>query len=154
MLLSDSDSAASWVSTCVSACVYSNDSFGSFTLKETRTNRWRSPGLTWADYRSTFPDCAYLGAAVSEMPLLWITYFFFLLCRPGSGSGSPNKCDEVRKLFQLTQIGAGQSLPVSPRAGRLGWSIQRRVSYYCCRWLDSFRHVYCLTRTNADSKKK
>ncbi|XP_003969955.2 glypican-5a isoform X2 [Takifugu rubripes] len=50
------------------------------------------------------------------MPLLWITYFFFLLCRPGSGSGSPNKCDEVRKLFQLTQIGAGQSLPVSPRA--------------------------------------
>uniref|UniRef100_A0A7N8XWK4 Glypican 5a n=1 Tax=Mastacembelus armatus TaxID=205130 RepID=A0A7N8XWK4_9TELE len=30
---------------------------------------------------------------------------------------SPNKCDEVRKVFQLRQIGPSQLLPLSPRPG-------------------------------------
>uniref|UniRef100_A0A7N6A393 Glypican 5a n=1 Tax=Anabas testudineus TaxID=64144 RepID=A0A7N6A393_ANATE len=31
--------------------------------------------------------------------------------------GSPNRCDEVRKVFQLRQIGPHQLLPLSPRPG-------------------------------------
>ncbi|CAF99735.1 unnamed protein product [Tetraodon nigroviridis] len=46
------------------------------------------------------------------MVLLWIAFLFFLLCCPGSGS--PNKCDEVRKLFHHRPTGAGQ--PSGPGA--------------------------------------
>lgn len=42
---------------------------------------------------------------------------FLLACFCGSGLGGPNKCDEVRKVFQLRQIGPSQLLPLSPRAG-------------------------------------
>lgn len=38
-------------------------------------------------------------------------------CYCGSGLGSANKCDEVRKVFQLRQIGPNHLLPLSPRAG-------------------------------------
>ncbi|KAK5874119.1 hypothetical protein PBY51_019094 [Eleginops maclovinus] len=34
-----------------------------------------------------------------------------------AGCASPNKCDEVRKVFQLKQIGPNQLLPLSPRPG-------------------------------------
>lgn len=42
---------------------------------------------------------------------------FLLTCFCGSGLGGPNKCDEVRKVFQLRQIGPSQLLPLSPRPG-------------------------------------
>uniref|UniRef100_A0A8D3BIT0 Glypican-5-like n=1 Tax=Scophthalmus maximus TaxID=52904 RepID=A0A8D3BIT0_SCOMX len=40
-----------------------------------------------------------------------------LACCCGSGAASPDRCDEVRKVFQLRQIGPNQLLPLSPRAG-------------------------------------
>lgn len=51
------------------------------------------------------------------MGVLWLNYVFFLVCCCGFGFGSPNKCDEVRKVFQLRQIGPNQLLPLSPRPG-------------------------------------
>lgn len=45
-------------------------------------------------------------------------YVSFLLCLSGFGFGSFNRCDEVRKVFQLRQIGPNQLLPLSPRPGR------------------------------------
>ncbi|XP_056268586.1 glypican-5a isoform X2 [Pseudoliparis swirei] len=48
---------------------------------------------------------------------LWVNYVFFLACCSGLCSGSPNRCDEVRKVFQLRQIGPNQLLPLSPRPG-------------------------------------
>ncbi|GLD47346.1 glypican-5-like protein [Lates japonicus] len=51
------------------------------------------------------------------MGALWTNCIFLLVCCCGSGFGSPNKCDEVRKVFQLRQIGPNQLLPVSPRPG-------------------------------------
>lgn len=45
-------------------------------------------------------------------------YFFLLLCFSGFGLGSVNRCDEVRKVFQLRQIGPNQLVPLSPRPGR------------------------------------
>ncbi|XP_029974515.1 glypican-5a [Salarias fasciatus] len=38
-------------------------------------------------------------------------------CCCGFGLGRANKCDEVRKVFQLRQIGPNQLLPLSPRPG-------------------------------------
>ncbi|KAM7424311.1 hypothetical protein PAMA_000582 [Pampus argenteus] len=49
--------------------------------------------------------------------LLRTDCFFFLACFCGLGFGNPNKCDEVRKVFQLRQIGPNQLLPLSPRLG-------------------------------------
>ncbi|CAJ1049844.1 glypican-5 [Xyrichtys novacula] len=51
------------------------------------------------------------------MGALWTHVIFLLACNFGSGSGSTNKCDEVRKVFQLRQIGPSQLLPLSPRPG-------------------------------------
>nr|XP_046246189.1 glypican-5a isoform X2 [Scatophagus argus] len=51
------------------------------------------------------------------MPVMWRTCIFFLACCSGLGFESPNKCDEVRKLFQLRQIGPNQLLPLNPRPG-------------------------------------
>ncbi|XP_074471138.1 glypican-5a isoform X1 [Sebastes fasciatus] len=51
------------------------------------------------------------------MGVLWLNYVFFLACCCGFGFGSSNKCDEVRKVFQLRQIGPNQLLPLSPRPG-------------------------------------
>ncbi|XP_049905126.1 glypican-5a [Epinephelus moara] len=51
------------------------------------------------------------------MGVLWTKYVFFLACCSGFTFGSPNKCDEVRKVFQLRQIGPNQLLPLSPRPG-------------------------------------
>ncbi|XP_055363425.1 glypican-5a isoform X2 [Betta splendens] len=48
---------------------------------------------------------------------LWTNCIFLLACCRGLGLGSPNRCDEVRKVFQLRQIGPHQSLPLSPRPG-------------------------------------
>lgn len=45
-------------------------------------------------------------------------YFFLLLCISGFGLGSVNRCDEVRKVFQMRQIGPNQLVPPSPRPGR------------------------------------
>ncbi|KAJ0056593.1 hypothetical protein NL108_010523 [Boleophthalmus pectinirostris] len=52
-----------------------------------------------------------------KMDVLWINHFFLLACFCGSVLGNPNKCDEVRKVFQLRQIGPSQLLPLSPRPG-------------------------------------
>ncbi|KAK7913269.1 hypothetical protein WMY93_013480 [Mugilogobius chulae] len=49
------------------------------------------------------------------MDVLWSNCFFILACFCGSLLGNPNKCDEVRKVFQLRQIGPSQLLPLSPR---------------------------------------
>ncbi|TMS13537.1 glypican-5a [Larimichthys crocea] len=51
------------------------------------------------------------------MSVLWTNYIFFLACCCGLGFGNPNRCDEVRKVFQLRQIGPNQLLPLSPRPG-------------------------------------
>ncbi|XP_041799591.1 glypican-5a [Chelmon rostratus] len=51
------------------------------------------------------------------MSVQWTNYFFFLACCSGLGFGSPNRCDEVRKVFQLRQIGPNQLLPLGPRPG-------------------------------------
>ncbi|XP_022623637.1 glypican-5 isoform X1 [Seriola dumerili] len=51
------------------------------------------------------------------MGALWTNCVFLLACCCGSGFGSPNRCDEVRKVFQLRQIGPIQLLPISPRPG-------------------------------------
>nr|XP_061830719.1 glypican-5-like [Nerophis lumbriciformis] len=42
---------------------------------------------------------------------------FLLACFAGIGFGNTQKCDEVRKVFQLRQIGPNQLLPLSPRPG-------------------------------------
>ncbi|KAM4631061.1 glypican-5a [Polymixia lowei] len=41
----------------------------------------------------------------------------FLVCCTGFSFGSPTNCDEVRKVFQLRQIGPIKLLPLSPRPG-------------------------------------
>lgn len=51
------------------------------------------------------------------MDALWMNFIVSLACCFGSVFGSPNKCDEVRKVFQLRQIGPSQLLPPSPRPG-------------------------------------
>ncbi|XP_020491577.1 glypican-5a [Labrus bergylta] len=51
------------------------------------------------------------------MGVLWMSYIFFPACCFGLVFGSTNKCDEVRKVFQLLQIGPSQLLPQSPRPG-------------------------------------
>lgn len=51
------------------------------------------------------------------MSVQWTNYFFFLACCSGFGFGSANRCDEVRKVFQLRQIGPNQLLPLGPRTG-------------------------------------
>ncbi|XP_038557204.1 glypican-5a isoform X1 [Micropterus salmoides] len=51
------------------------------------------------------------------MGVLWTIYILFLACCFGLGFGSPNRCDEVRKVFQLRQIGPSQLLTPSPRPG-------------------------------------
>ncbi|XP_034738014.1 glypican-5a [Etheostoma cragini] len=51
------------------------------------------------------------------MGVLWTNYVFFMACCSGLGFGNPNRCDEVRKVFQLRQIGPNQLLPLSPRPG-------------------------------------
>lgn len=52
-----------------------------------------------------------------NMDALWTHCVLLLACCFGSGFGSSNKCDEVRKVFQLRQIGPNQLLPLSPRPG-------------------------------------
>ena len=54
-----------------------------------------------------------------KMSELWTNYIFLLAFCSGSGFGIPNKCDEVRKVFQLREIGPNQLLPLSPRPGML-----------------------------------
>ncbi|XP_058484505.1 glypican-5a isoform X2 [Solea solea] len=49
------------------------------------------------------------------MDPLWTHCVFLLACCCGLGFG--NRCDEVRKVFQLRQIGPNQLLPLSPRPG-------------------------------------
>ncbi|XP_040914469.1 glypican-5a isoform X2 [Toxotes jaculatrix] len=51
------------------------------------------------------------------MGALWTNYFFLLACCCGLGVGSPNTCDEVRKVFQLRQIGPNQLLISNPTQG-------------------------------------
>ncbi|KAM3625872.1 uncharacterized protein V6R79_018957 [Siganus canaliculatus] len=51
------------------------------------------------------------------MSVLWANYIFFLAYCSGLGFAGPNRCDEVRKVFQLRQIGPNQLLPLSPRPG-------------------------------------
>ncbi|XP_006780389.1 glypican-5a [Neolamprologus brichardi] len=51
------------------------------------------------------------------MDALWVRCVFLLACCCASGLGSANKCDEVRKVFQLRQIGPSHLLPSNPRPG-------------------------------------
>ncbi|XP_036951564.1 glypican-5a isoform X1 [Acanthopagrus latus] len=51
------------------------------------------------------------------MSELWTNCIFLLAFCSGSGFGILNKCDEVRKVFQLREIGPNQLLPLSPRPG-------------------------------------
>lgn len=47
----------------------------------------------------------------------WTKCILSLVCLCHAVLGSPNKCDEVRKVYQLRQIGQIQLLPTSPRLG-------------------------------------
>ncbi|XP_039998746.1 glypican-5a isoform X2 [Xiphias gladius] len=51
------------------------------------------------------------------MGALWTSCIFLLACCCGSGSGNSSRCDEVRKVFLLREIGPNQLLPLSPRSG-------------------------------------
>ncbi|XP_053722743.1 glypican-5a [Synchiropus splendidus] len=48
---------------------------------------------------------------------VWTSYFLSVVSLCNVVFGSPNKCDEVRKVYQLRQIGPIQLLPLSPRPG-------------------------------------
>ncbi|KAM9409609.1 glypican-5a isoform 2-T2 [Pholidichthys leucotaenia] len=52
-----------------------------------------------------------------KMDMVWTRCALLLLCSSGCVLGSAKKCDEVRKVFQIRQIGPSQLLPVSARAG-------------------------------------
>ncbi|KAK2920078.1 glypican-5a isoform X1 [Channa argus] len=65
------------------------------------------------------------------MRVLWTHCIFLLAVCCGSGFGGPNGCEEVRKVFQLRQIGPSQLLPLSPRPGSdLQVCISRNLT--CC----------------------
>ncbi|XP_037548875.1 glypican-5a [Nematolebias whitei] len=49
------------------------------------------------------------------MGVLWLCCVFLTVC--GSGLGGSDKCDEVRKVFQVRHIGPSQVLPPGPRPG-------------------------------------
>lgn len=68
-----------------------------------------------------------------KMRVLWTNCVFLLVCFCASGFGNLNRCDEVRKVYQLRQIGPNQLLPLSPRPGMLESS---SLMYEC--------EVYCL----------
>ncbi|XP_029986811.1 glypican-5 [Sphaeramia orbicularis] len=66
-----------------------------------------------------------------RMDVLWTNCVFFLACCFGLGLGSPNRCDEVRKVFQLRQIGPNQLPPLSPRPG-LDLQVCTSKNLTCC----------------------
>uniref|UniRef100_A0A667WS53 Glypican 5a n=1 Tax=Myripristis murdjan TaxID=586833 RepID=A0A667WS53_9TELE len=51
------------------------------------------------------------------MGVQWTNWVFLLACFTGLTCGSLNSCDEVRKVFQLRQIGPSKLLPSSPKPG-------------------------------------
>ncbi|KAM3877066.1 glypican-5a [Diretmus argenteus] len=51
------------------------------------------------------------------MDVQWMNCIFFLSCCAGLSCGSPDSCDEVRKVFQLRQIGPIKLLPFTPKPG-------------------------------------
>ncbi|KAJ0002307.1 hypothetical protein NQD34_002103 [Periophthalmus magnuspinnatus] len=51
------------------------------------------------------------------MDALWTLRLCVWACFYAVALGNPNKCDEVRKVFQLRQIGPSQLLPLNPRPG-------------------------------------
>ena len=73
------------------------------------------------------------------MSELWTNYIFLLAFCSGSGFGIPNKCDEVRKVFQLREIGPNQLLPLSPRPGML------ELIFTVCFFFFFLTHILSLT---------
>lgn len=79
-------------------------------------------------------------ACFIKMRVLWTNCIFMLVCCCGSGFGSPNRCDEVRKVFQLRQIGPYKLLSVSPRPGTLEFRFkikQQCVLLSLDGWMDT-----------------
>nr|XP_019935299.1 PREDICTED: glypican-5-like [Paralichthys olivaceus] len=71
------------------------------------------------NFQKTFSFGVFLfGRRSVEMGEVWTSCFVLLagLCGLGFGHNT-NTCEEVRKVFQLRQIGPNQLLPLSPRAG-------------------------------------
>ncbi|XP_049574268.1 glypican-5a [Syngnathus scovelli] len=62
---------------------------------------------------------------------MWTRCAFVLACFCAVCFGNPHKCDEVRKVFQLRQIGPTQMLPLSPRPGS-DLQVCRSKSQTCC----------------------
>ncbi|KAM9826728.1 glypican-5a [Syngnathus typhle] len=62
---------------------------------------------------------------------MWTRCAFVLACFCAVCFGNPHKCDEVRKVFQLRQIGPTQMLPLSPRPGS-DLQVCKSKSQSCC----------------------
>ncbi|XP_077451232.1 glypican-5a isoform X2 [Stigmatopora argus] len=62
---------------------------------------------------------------------MWTSYTFLLAYLCALCFGNPHKCDDVRKVFQLRQIGPSQMLPLSPRPGT-DLQVCRSKSQTCC----------------------
>ncbi|XP_057687207.1 glypican-5a isoform X2 [Corythoichthys intestinalis] len=62
---------------------------------------------------------------------MWTSYTFLLAYLCVVCFGNTHKCDDVRKVFQLRQIGPNQLLPLSPRPG-LDLQVCRSKSQSCC----------------------
>ncbi|XP_061671130.1 glypican-5a [Syngnathoides biaculeatus] len=62
---------------------------------------------------------------------MWTSCAFLLACLSVVCRGNPHKCDEVRKVFQLRQIGPNQMLPLSPTPGS-DLQVCRSKGQTCC----------------------
>ncbi|KAF7659455.1 hypothetical protein LDENG_00297280 [Lucifuga dentata] len=95
----------------------------------------------------------------SRMGVQWTNWVFFLVCCSGSSFGNPNRCDEVRKVFQLRQIGPNKLLPLSPKPGSdLQVCLSRNLT--CCTkkmeeryQLAARRDIQNLLQTSSSSLK-
>ncbi|XP_061558407.1 glypican-5a isoform X2 [Phycodurus eques] len=67
----------------------------------------------------------------SKYSAMWTICTFLLACLCDVCLGNPHKCDEVRKVFQLRQIGPNQMLPLSPRPGS-DLQVCKSKSQTCC----------------------
>ncbi|XP_019731975.1 glypican-5a isoform X1 [Hippocampus comes] len=62
---------------------------------------------------------------------MWMSRAFLLASLFAVCFGNPHKCDEVRKVFHLRQIGPSQMLPLNPRPGS-DLQVCRSKSQTCC----------------------
>lgn len=86
------------------------------------------------------------------MDALWVRCVFLLACCCASGLGSANKCDEVRKVFQLRQIGPSHLLPSNPRPGTLRGFLPDEISQNIDSNANDYVLIYIFTSPNQHKK--